>query len=199
MQLVQRRSRAVVDLLPIFRSEAQFRLLGELFLDPDREWSLTELAERVDALPSSISREVDRLERAGLLTSRRQGNVRLVSAQMDSTVADDLRRLLSKTYGPAPILREALAQVAGVSWAVIFGSWAARAAGEPGLPPNDIDVLVVGEVDPLEVYDVVREAAKKVGLDITPIVRTPEEWETDSTQFAETVRNGPQIDVTPGQ
>lgn len=198
MLLMQRRSRAPVDLLPIFRSEAQFRLLGELYLEPAREWSLTGLAERIEALPSSVSREADRLEDAGLVTSRRQGNVRLVSARMDSPIAEDLRRLLSKTYGPAHVLREALADVAGLSRAVIFGSWAARASGEPGPPANDIDLLAVGDLDPLDVYEAARIAGKRLDMDVNPIVRSPEEWDQDRTQFAQTVRTGPQIDVTPG-
>ena len=197
MRVMQRRSRAAVDLLPIFRSEAQFRLLGELFLDPAQEWSLTDLAERIDALPSSVSRETDRLEAAGLVTTRRQGNVRLVSARMNSPIADDLRALLSKTYGPAPILREELTNVAGLSWAVIFGSWAARASGQTGPPANDIDLLAVGGLDPLDVYEAARIAGKRLGMDVNPVVRSPDEWESDDTEFAQAVRTGPQIDVTP--
>lgn len=197
MLVMQRRSRAPVGLLPIFRSEAQFRLLGELYLDPAREWKLSELAERIDSLPSSVSREVDRLESAGLVASHRQGNVRLVSARMDSPIAEDLRRLLSKAYGPAPILREELANVAGLSWAIIFGSWAARASGEPGPPANDIDLLVVGDLDPLDVYEAARVAGKRLNMDVNPIVRSRNEWESDRTQFAQTVRTGAQIDVTP--
>lgn len=186
-----------MDILPIFRSEAQFRLLGELFLDPDREWSLTELAERIDALPSSVSRETDRLVEAGLLKDRRQGNVRLVSARLDTPVGEHLRGLLVRTYGPAPWITTSLASISGIERAWIFGSWAARATGESGPQPQDVDLLVIGEVDPLDVYDVAREGSRALGIDINPVVRTPAEWEHDETEFARHVRQGPLVDVTP--
>lgn len=44
----------------------------------DDEYSLTELAHRRSAAPSTVHREAQRLEAAGVIQSRRVGNVRLV-------------------------------------------------------------------------------------------------------------------------
>ncbi len=51
--------------------------------------------------------------------------------------------------GPADVVtgRDEFAGLEGVVQVVIFGSWAARYEGERGLPPNDVDVLVVGAPD----------------------------------------------------
>ena len=54
-------SRGPVSLLPIFRSEAQYRLLGELFTHPGRELTIGELPRLVEASHATVSREVARL------------------------------------------------------------------------------------------------------------------------------------------
>lgn len=186
-----------VDLSPIFRSDTQFRLLGELFLQPDREWTLTELARRIDSSASAVSREVDRLAQLGIVTAVPRGNLRLVRARMQSPVAEDLRRLLLKSYGPAHVIAKLLSELPGVEEARIFGSWAARAAGESGSVPNDIDLLVIGAVEPMRVYEVARVATRRLELEVNPVVRTRREWEDDQTEFARVVREGATVDVTP--
>lgn len=40
---------------------------------------------------------------------------------------------------------EELAGLGGIRSAYLFGSWAARYAGEEGRPPADVDLLVIGE------------------------------------------------------
>jgi hypothetical protein len=67
-------------LLPLLRSRLQADLLTLVLLTPGREWSLSELASRIGGSVSSAQREVSRAEKAGVITSRRLGNARLVSA-----------------------------------------------------------------------------------------------------------------------
>lgn len=62
------------------------------------------------------------------------------------------------TYGPLPVLTELLAPVLAVREAFIYGSWAARHAGEPGPAPIDVDVPVVGAVDLDGLDDIARVA-----------------------------------------
>ena len=156
------------EMLPIFRSAGQARLLARLMIGTGEDWrSLTELARSVDLAVSSVQREVERLTRAGLVESQRIGNVRRVRANRASAFFPELRALVVKAFGPVPLLRDAIAPIAGVSEAYIFGSWA-RYASDPGEmrePPGDIDLLVVGDPDPDLVYtacaDVERDSASK--------------------------------------
>lgn len=68
---------------------------------------------------------------------------------------------------------------------------------QPGPSANDIDLLVVGDLDPLDVYEAARIAGKRLGMDVNPVVRSRDEWDRDDTQFAQAVRTGPRIDVAP--
>jgi predicted transcriptional regulator len=69
-----------VPLLPLLRSRLPAEILTLVLLGPEQEWSLTGLASRTGASVSSVQREVTRAEPAGVISSRRLGNVRLVKA-----------------------------------------------------------------------------------------------------------------------
>jgi predicted nucleotidyltransferase len=60
----------------------------------------------------------------------------------------DTRDLVTVVLGPAEVLSQELYGLKEISGAAVFGSWAARLAGEPGPSPADIDLLVVGRPRP---------------------------------------------------
>ena len=183
--------------VPLFRTEAQFRVLGELFTNPGLETTVGALAERVGVPQATVSREVARLAEAGLVRTRREGNRTLACAELESSIAAELQALLAKLYGPAVRIRAALEAVPGVERAVIFGSWAARWHGGAGPVPADVDLLVIGEVDHDAVWTAAAELTRELGIAVNPTIRTSEEWEQDPTGFARQVKDGPQVDVTP--
>jgi DNA-binding transcriptional ArsR family regulator len=186
-------SRAAVSLLPIFRSEAQYRLLGELFTNAGREYSIGELAGLVDASQPTASREVDRLVEAGLLVARSDGRKRLVSAREDTPVFAPLRDLLGKTYGVPAVLAEEFGHLD--ARVMVFGSYAARWFGETGPTPRDIDVLVLGDLEPLDAWDAAARASSRLGMEVNVVVRAVDEWEQDTTGFARQVKRSPTIDL----
>jgi len=145
-------------LLPLLRSRLQAEVLTLVLLNPDREWTLTELASRVGSAVSSVQREVVRAERAGVMASRRVGKTRLVTAARSPLTAP-LTELLLRSFGPSQVLADVLADVPGIENAYLFGSWAARYAGQEGRPPADLDVLVIGAPD----RDALDDAAQRAG------------------------------------
>ena len=121
-------------LLPLLRSRLQADLLALVLLSPGREWSLTELAERAGGSVSSAQREMARAEEAGVVSSRRLGSTRLVTAA-PSPLTGPLTELLLRSFGPRQVAGEEFAGVAGVESVCLFGSWAARYAGQRGRVP----------------------------------------------------------------
>src|SRR5450755_2242371 len=83
-------------LLPILRSQQQGEILALLLGDPDLELSLTEIAARTDTPHPSVHREIERAERAGLVITRRLGNVRLVRANTASPYFAGLAEILTR-------------------------------------------------------------------------------------------------------
>ncbi len=180
-------------LLPLFRSQLQGRLLAVLYVEPERTRTISELAERLGAHVATVHREVDRLERAGVLESRRVGRTKVVRPNEDSPFEPELSSLVLKSFGPVPILSSLLGRVAGLEEAYVFGSWAERHQGIPGASPRDVDVLVVGRPDRDEVYEVAGEAERIIGLPVDIVIRSPEAWEQKDDGIARTVRSGPSV------
>ena len=134
-------------------------------------------------------------DEAGLVQTRRQGNRTLVSANPHTPVFSDLRSLLAKVYGAPAVLREEFASLP--ARVVVFGSWAARWHGESGPSPNDIDVLVIGDVDPTDAWDAAVRASRRLGLEVNVVVRTADEWEADDSGFARELRRRPTLELRP--
>jgi len=186
-------------LLPLLRSPFQGELLASLFLNPDREFTATELAERFGVSQSTASREADRFVAAGYITERRSGNLRLLRANPNSVVARPLTDLLAVTYGPIPVLTELLTGVGAVEAAFIFGSWAARYRGQAGPVPNDVDVLVVGDADPDRLYDVEVAAGRRLGREVNIRRIAAGAWAaTSDDPFVLSVRSQPLVALDIG-
>jgi predicted nucleotidyltransferase len=184
-------------LLPLLRSRVQGALLALLFLHPADEYSLTEAAKLVETSVKSVHQEADRLVAAGFVQERRQGNLRLIRAATDTVVARPLTDLLAVTYGPLPVITDALRGVPGIEEALIFGSWAARYAGRPGPIPADVDVLVVGSADPDELDAAALDASRRLHRAVNiQRVRTAA-WAEDppSDPFLKSVREQPYLEL----
>ncbi|MGD9694982.1 MAG: MarR family transcriptional regulator [Thermoleophilia bacterium] len=185
-------------LLPIFRSEGQGRLLARVYLAPDRPASLTGLARELGLDPGGVTREADRLERAGLIRSERIGGVRLLRPDEDSPYHRGLHDLLLKAFGPAVVIGPALGTVTGIEEAFVFGSWAARYLGEAGDPPRDIDVMVVGRPDRLAVSRALRPIEGELGREVNETIVSRERWEEAGDGFLRGVRAGPLVPIDLG-
>jgi predicted nucleotidyltransferase len=181
-------------LLPLLRSRLQAEVLTLTMLNPEREWSLTELASRVGASVSSVQREITRAEQAGVVSSRRLGNVRLVKPA-DSPLTASLTELLLRSFGPRQVLAEELQGVEGIDGAYLFGSWAARYAGEAGRSPVDLDVLVIGTPDRDELDDAAQRAEGRLAREVNVTIRSPAWWREGSDGFHDDVTRLPLVPV----
>jgi predicted nucleotidyltransferase len=183
-------------LLPIFRSQAQAEILALLLLHPDKEFSLTDLSRRIKAPLTSIHREVERLVEAAMIAERHVGRNRMVHANLDHPASEPLIRLLELSFGPQHVVADEFAKIPGASEVIIFGSWAARHAGEAGATPHDIDVLVVGEgVARADVYEAGDRAQARLGLPVNPTIRSNAQWADPNDPLSSQIRSAPTLTV----
>jgi len=179
-------------LLPILRSQQQGEILALLLGDPGLELSLTEIAARTGAPHPSVYREIQRAEQAGLVTTRKMGNVRLVRANTASPYYAGLADVLTKAFGVPTVLAEVLRPVAGIHAAYIYGSWASRHAGQQGQRPvGDIDVLVLGEPDRDQLYEALSAAERRLGRPVQATIRDATWLDSGTGGFHDTVASQP--------
>lgn len=160
-------------LLPIFRSRHQAELLARVLLHPDKEFTLSELVEHLDVPPTTLQREAQRLAEVKLFRDRKVGRTRLYSANPTNPATGPLTQLLMMSFGPIEVIAEEFV-IEGVEQVVIFGSWAARYADQPGPPPKDIDVLVIGSAGELDVFAAADRAQRRIGIEVNPVRATPQ-------------------------
>jgi DNA-binding transcriptional ArsR family regulator len=187
-------------LLPLLRSPTQGELLAWLFLHPEQEFSLTDLARRLGVSRPTVMREADRFLAAGLISDRRQGNLRLIRARTDTLTAGPLAELLAVTYGPVAVLGPLLAPVSGIDEAYIYGSWAARYRGHGGDVPRDVDVLIVGDPDEDDLYEAARTAERVLGREVNMRKISARTWRENAPDpFLASVRSRPLLQLELGR
>jgi DNA-binding transcriptional ArsR family regulator len=188
--------RPAPSLLPILRSQQQGEILALLLGDPALELSLTEISTHTGAPQPSVHREIERAERAGLVTTRKVGNTRLVRANTDSPYYAGLSEVLTRAFGVPAVLAETLGALAGISAAYIYGSWAARHQGKVGQRPvGDIDVLILGDPDRDQLYSALSDAERRLGRPIEATIRDTGWLESGTGSFHDTVTGRPILEL----
>ncbi|MBN1965158.1 MAG: nucleotidyltransferase domain-containing protein, partial [Anaerolineae bacterium] len=122
---------------------------------------------------SGVLRELKHLERAGILTSRTVGRLKLYRLNQNSPIHAELAAIIRKTTGLADVIRAALAPLKGrIQLAYIYGSMAAGTAKAH----SDVDVMVVGAASSMEVAAALAEAELSLGREVNPTVFAPAEY-----------------------
>ena len=186
---------AAPALLPVFRSKLQADILAALLLNPEREYSLTDLAQRFDAPLSTVHGEVRRLTEAGLLRRRNVGRSVMVQANPNNRLVEPLAEVLFLSWGPLQVVADEFSSLDGAERVLIFGSWAARYLQRPGPPPGDVDVLVVGGPTRESVYDAADRAERRLGMPVNPVIRAADVWRDAVDPLIQQIQSGPLVVV----
>jgi predicted nucleotidyltransferase len=146
-------------------------VLGLLTSTPGQELHTREIARRVKADAHPVQRALEQLVAAGLVQSRRLGNLRLWSVREESALMPAVRDIVRRTGGIAERLRRRLRAMHEVHLAFLFGSYA---SGRDVLG-SDIDLFIVGTVEWEALSNELRTLSAELGREVNPIVWTVEE------------------------
>jgi len=150
----------------------QLRLLALLLLQPERRWTLQELAGTLGAPASSVHRELGRAEDGGIVLRDASGRPHRFRAATEDSFYEPLALLLRRSVGLEEALRAALSDRTDVLAAVIYGSW----ASDSRRPDSDVDVLVVGDADLRDLRRQLRPIGKSAGRTLDLTVLAPAEF-----------------------
>lgn len=123
-------------------TKTQQKVLGLLYAKPDKSFYTNEIMRWAAMGRGTISRELDKLVAAGLLTVSRTGNQNHYQADNSNPVYNELVGIVKKTFGIADVIREALKPVYDqIDWAFIYGSISKGTY----TASSDIDLMLIGE------------------------------------------------------
>jgi predicted nucleotidyltransferase len=158
----------------LFPLQYRGKALALLLLQPQRRLHVREIARLTGTVAGTMNKELDRLQRAGLLERHSVGNQLQYCANLAHPVFPELSALLRKTIGLADLLALALTPIANqISVAFVFGSVAQ--ARDTAL--SDVDVMVIGDVDFGEVVNLLYEAQTTLQREINPKVFSMADWQ----------------------
>jgi len=123
-------------------TKTQQKVLGLLFGKPDKSFYTNEIMRRAAIGRGTVSRELDRLVGAGLITVNREGNQNHYQANANNPVYTELTSIVRKTFGIADVIRDALKPLdENIDLAFIYGSIAKGGDTKS----SDIDLMLVGQ------------------------------------------------------
>lgn len=154
------------------RSKARQRLLAYYFTNPTARRHLRDLAERLSIDPSNLSRELRRLEKEGLFRSEVEGRQKYFELNRAYPLFDEVRSIVAKTIGAAPLIAQALRSIEGIEDAYLYGSFARNQQDAA----SDIDVLVIGTPPSSALAEAVRKLERPLGREINYTVLTKKEF-----------------------
>lgn len=152
----------------------QQRLLGLLFVQPERRFQSAEIIRLAAGGTGAVHRQLQRLADAGLVLSTRQGSQKYYQANPRSPIYPELHGLVLKTVGLVEPLRRALAPLTSrIHAAFVFGSVAKKS----DRADSDLDVLIVSDkLSYPEVYEALQGTEDFIARSINPTVMSRAEW-----------------------
>ena len=149
-------------------SEVRRQILAAFYAGPGLVTHPRELARRLGHPSQVVGRELQRLEDAGILASETIGRARRYRVNAASPIAADVRGLVLRTIGAEALIGAALAGVAGIEEAWIFGSHARGTERSS----SDIDLLLIGPVDRGTLSERLVEVEQELGRDVNMVAYT---------------------------
>jgi len=143
------------------------------FSNPEESFYLRQIARITAAGQGSVQRELKKLAEAGIIERLEQGRQVYFRAKRNCPIFGELKGLILKTAGLVEVLRSALSPVTDkIDLAFVFGSQArgkAKAA-------SDIDLLIVGNLDELELHRSISQAEGQLNRSINYTFLTDQEF-----------------------
>ena len=154
----------------LFSSSVRADILALLLNSPEEKFYVREIATILGKNPSGVKRELDNLERMGILLSEKVANLRYFRANTESPLFSELKNLIAKSLGLHGALKSVL-RASGVKLGFIYGDY------PEGQTPAEINLFLVGGVSFLE------KKIKKLEREFSVSVNVKRVTEADYEKF----------------
>jgi DNA-binding MarR family transcriptional regulator len=144
----------------LFSSSIRADLLALLLNNPDERFYVREIATLLRKNPSGVKRELDNLEKMGIVKSQKVANLKYFQAEKASPLFSELKSLIAKSLGAHGALKTLL-KASGIRIAFIYGPYAESEDS------GTVDLFVVGVVQPVVMdglKDIEAKFSKQINL-----------------------------------
>ncbi len=161
----------------LITSKVRARILMRLFLNPNQNAYLRELAKEFGVSPSQIKEELDNLTEAALLRKEKEGRQINYSANTKHNLFPELHSMVKKAMGMDRILDSILKRLGNLEQAFLIDDYA------EGKDTGLIDLVLVGDIDKNNLDDLVSKTEKYIGRKIRVLSLSASEYQNNSKIF----------------
>ena len=118
---------------------------------------------------NAIRLELNRFEKAGMLSSFMKGNKKIFQANIQHPMFSDIHKILLKYIGLDSIIENVVNKLGDIEKVFVVGEFA------KGLDSNIIDLIFIGNIDKIYLLNLVDKAEKPVNRKIRYLIYNSEE------------------------
>ena len=148
-----------------------------LFLNPDQNAYLRELAKEFDVSPSQVKEELDNLSEAGLLSKEKDGRQINYSANPKHSLFPELSSMVKKAMGMDRVLDSIVKRLGNLELGFVIDDYA------EGTDSGLIDLVLIGEIDRDNLEDLVAKTERYIQRKIRTLVMTERDFSSSEGIF----------------
>lgn len=167
----------------LFTSKIRVKILQVLLFE--NPLHLREIARKVNSIPTYVKKELQNLDKIGLIIKEDKANLTFYSINKKSPIFEDLKNLFIKTDYLGNYLINSLQNA---KYAFIYGSFAEGEYGDE----SDVDIMIISNSEEKSFVKVLRELEEKLGRELNYVLWNVETFEkrAKSSSFLRTIKEG---------
>lgn len=164
----------MADLQDIITSKARIKILELFFSNLNEMYHVRGIVRETDEEINAVRRELERLEKAGLVKKEGRGNRHYYWPREDYEFYEDLLSMVAKTTGLGSQIIANRKKIGRLNYVMFSGRFARRKEKKK---EDEVEVLIVGDVILPELANVIRVEESKRDKEINYTVMSRDELE----------------------
>ncbi len=156
----------------IISSKTRIKLLLKFFLNSSTKAYLRSLESEFGDSSNAIRVELNRLEKAGMLTSQQVGNKKFFQANTDHPLFNELHNILLKHVGLDRIIENVIHRLGDIEKVFVIGDFSR------GIDSSIIDLIFIGNIDREYLLSLISKVEELINRRIRYLIYNKEEFES---------------------
>lgn len=154
-------------------SKVRVKLLEIFFTNPAEIYHVRNLVRKTQEEINAVRRELAHMEAVGMVKKEPRGNRLYYWFNKNYLFYPELARMVAKTTGLGAEIIKNKNKIGKLNFVMFSGKFVQKLTRKP----NEVDILIVGEVVMPEIASLVKAEEKKTEKEVNYTVMTPEEFE----------------------
>jgi len=154
----------------VISSKTKINILVKLFLNPDTKSYLRELASEFQVSTNAVRSELLILQKNKLLLSERSGRHVYYRANPEHPLFPELSSIVRKITGIDSLLSSIVERLGNLEAVYVTGDYAC------GRDTGVIDILLIGDINAVQLQDILRKTEKYINRKIRSLVLSRSEF-----------------------